>query len=204
MTVLGGTLFSYLSAFITIVVALAMTDMFLSLHRLIRARGRVRWRPVPIGAALVIYLTLLTQFFELWRFTERQEMSFYTLAVSLSEPLLVFIAAAAVLPDEVPVEGIDLDRFYMDERVYIWTAVLLSGFANLLINLMDRPERFTFATYDGLFYLSVSVLLIGFNVPLIWSRRRAVHALCIAGMLVTAHYGFSHWSISGLPATSAG
>jgi hypothetical protein len=197
----GGALFGYLSAFITVVVALAMTELLMGVHRLIRARKRVRWHVLPLAATLLIFLTLLTQFFELWRFTTASDASFYGLAVSLSEPLLVFMAAAAILPDEVPDDGIDLEAFYFSERAYIWTAVLLSGFANLAINALDRPERFTFATDDGVRYLLGSAFLLALNLPLIRSRNPWVHAACIAAMLVTAHIGFSHWSIDGLPAT---
>ena len=197
----GGALFGYLSAFVTVVVALAMTDLLMSVHRLVRARRRVRWHVLPLAAALLIYLTLLTEFFELWRFTTASGVSFYALAVHLSEPLLVFLAAAAVLPDEVPADGLDLEQFYFSERAYIWTAVLLSGCANIAINVLDRPERFTFATEDGVRYLSASALLLALNLPLIRSRNRWVHGVCIGAMLVVAHLGFSHWAIGGLPAT---
>ena len=200
----GGTLFSYVTAFVTVVIALAVTDLLMSLHRLLRARKRVRWHWLPIAASLLIWLTLLTEFFELWRYTDTSRITFYGLVMAISEPLLVFMAAAAVLPDEVPGAGMDLELFYFEERAYIWTPLLLSTFPNIAINLMDRPERFTFATEDGARYLLVTVALFAINLPLIWSRHRWVHGICIGAMLLIANYGFSHWAISGAPATAAG
>jgi len=43
-----GTLFEYLAAFITIVLAFALGDLLVSLHRLLRARRKVIWAPLPV------------------------------------------------------------------------------------------------------------------------------------------------------------
>src|SRR5688572_18694291 len=123
--VLAGTLFSYLAAFITIVVAIAVGDLAMSLHRLLRARRRVAWRPLPLLAALFVLLALLTLFFELWTLTRLEALSYYALVWMLVPPLLTFLAASAVLPDEVPPEGLDLDAFYFAERRYLYAVLAL-------------------------------------------------------------------------------
>ena len=42
----------YVSAFASIILALAITDLATSMHRLMRARGRVRWDWIPLAVAL--------------------------------------------------------------------------------------------------------------------------------------------------------
>lgn len=175
----SGVLFGYLSAFVTIVVALAVADLATSLHRLIRARERVKWRVLPLLATTFIYLSLMTEFFEIWRFTAVTRLSFYGLLFNMSEPLLAFLAAAAVLPDEVPSEGLDLDVFYFHERGYIWSAMFLGLMASTAINVIERPlQRLAFDAASLRFWGETLLLAIALLV-LIWSRRRWLHALCI-------------------------
>jgi hypothetical protein len=59
-------MFAYLSAFVTIVLALAVSDMVQSTHRLLRARAKIVWDVRPIIAAAVVFLSVLSEFFSLW------------------------------------------------------------------------------------------------------------------------------------------
>ena len=72
-----GTLFEYLAAFITIILAIAFSDMATSLHRLLGARRRIEWHPLPLLVALFVLLTLITNFFELWPLTRLDRISYY-------------------------------------------------------------------------------------------------------------------------------
>jgi len=182
-------------------VALAVADLLTSVHRLIRARDRVTWRLVPLLAAAFIFLTLMTEFFEIWRFTRFTHISFYGLLFNMSEPLLAFLAASAVLPDEVPPEGLDLNTFYFRERAYVWGALFLGLLANVAINLLERPARLDLAIADNQrFWAEMVAMAILIGLP-IWSRSRWIHAICIAGLLLIAQSGYAVWSIAGLPAT---
>jgi hypothetical protein len=58
-------LFAYLAAFVSVVLALAVSDLLQSLHRLIRARKRVRWSLTAILAAGLVFLAILEEFFGL-------------------------------------------------------------------------------------------------------------------------------------------
>jgi hypothetical protein len=46
----------YVAAFASIILALAVTDLATSMHRLLRARKRVRWHWLPLAVALLILL----------------------------------------------------------------------------------------------------------------------------------------------------
>ena len=117
-------LFAYLAAFVTIILALALTDMIHSLHRLLMSRRRVKWDLLTPLMAVVIFLAIVSGFFSLWEDAQFENLTFYGLLQFMVMPILIALAAFAVLPDEVPVEGLDLRQFYMERRGYL--ALLLS------------------------------------------------------------------------------
>ena len=59
-------LFSYLSAFVTIVLAIALGDMIQSTHRLIRARHRIKWDALPLLFAAIVAVAVVSEFFSIW------------------------------------------------------------------------------------------------------------------------------------------
>lgn len=65
MVATGLDMFAYLAAFVTVVLALAVSDMLQSVHRLLRARARVRWSLVAILAAIAVFMAILEEFFAL-------------------------------------------------------------------------------------------------------------------------------------------
>ena len=191
---LPGTFFEYLSAFITIVLALAVTDMLVSLHKLIRARARVRWRVLPLAAAFFILLTLMTLFFEIWRYTRLEGISFYGLLILLLSPLLGFLSAAAVMPDDVPEQGIDLWDHYIAERRYIWGTMFLGFAIDFVFKLPPMLGRSV-----ELYWVAQFVLLNGLAVAasamMALARDRRLHALGLAILFVLAQYGYAVWEI---------
>ena len=50
------TPFEYSLVLVTIIVGLAMTDMLVSLHRLLRSRTKVHWHWLPLISALLVLL----------------------------------------------------------------------------------------------------------------------------------------------------
>lgn len=117
------TPFEYLLSLISVLVGLAIADLVTSLHRLLRARERVRWDWLPLAAALLAVLAVL-EFW--WVFFQQQEMELGGLAriagflPVAGQLVLLFLMNAAALPDEVPAEGLDLSAFYEEQRSYFW------------------------------------------------------------------------------------
>jgi polyferredoxin len=75
-------------------------------------RARVRWPWLPLAAtSLIVLLTV-----ELWWSLTNLERLPGTLTIGMFMPLLVglvilFLLASAILPDEVPTEGLNLRAF---------------------------------------------------------------------------------------------
>jgi hypothetical protein len=196
-----GTLFEYLAAFVTIVLALAVSDLLISLHRLLRARHRVNWRPLPLLFALFVLLTLLTGFFELWALTEVERMSYYGLLFYVGLYFPLFLAACAVLPDDVPETGVDLGHFYQAEKSYVAALMILGLILDLIeetIRVWDRVIG-SFGFYWQ-FYLPLTLACMACFGVIGWTRRLWLHWIAFFILLVIAHAGYSMWSIEGASA----
>lgn len=119
-------LFSYLSAFVTIVLAVALTDMIQSTHRLIRARHRVKWDALPLLFAAIIAVAVVSEFFSIWSELAITQVSMPRLLWMLAVPTMFALLAYSVLPDEIPAEGIDLTAFYFSER-RVWSVMFAAA-----------------------------------------------------------------------------
>jgi len=121
----------YVSLFVSIIVGLALTDLLISLHRIIRVGRRVRWYwLVPL---LSIYLLLAVVAF--WWGSYVWYLHIHTLTMGQFLPTLlaaiaIFLLAAAILPDEVPDAGLDLKIWYVENARQMW---ILASLALLLV-----------------------------------------------------------------------
>jgi hypothetical protein len=177
----------FVLVFVAIIIGIAVTDLLMSLHRLLRAWSRVKWDWLALSfATLMLFVTVL-----FWWFSYRwyQDATSATIAGFLPKLLFLLIAflmIAASLPDEVPNEGLDLREFYLSSRTHLWSLVTLSLIVIVVINIVDRGV--------GWFDISrfwpqlISIALAGTAAV---SRRVWLHALTIAWLF----YWTVHWNL---------
>ena len=118
----------YVAAFASIILALAVTDLATSMHRLLRARGRVGWHWLPLSLALLIRSARWNfwwVFFDVWR--SRTSFTLGGFLPDFLTLLLLFFIASAALPDDVPAEELDLDSYYFGKSHLFLDAVFASG-----------------------------------------------------------------------------
>ena len=169
----AGTLFSYLSAFVTIVLALGLSDLLISAHRLLRRARTVRWAGLPVAAALFVLLALLTEFFSMWGLVQVERVSFVGLVFHLLPTIFIFLAASAVLPDEVSDGPFDLDAFYFSQQRYFYVTLSLAF-------LGDAPRALEGVPFDLgqiLAIVAPSTMVAAVFLSLAFSRRRWLHWL---------------------------
>lgn len=129
----------FVLVFVAIVIGIAVSDLLMSVHKLLRAAKRVKWDWLALSfAALMLFATVL-----FWWFSYRwyQDATSATIAAFLPKLLflsIAFLMIAACLPDEVPPEGIDLRQFYMSSRTHLWSLVTLSLILIVIVNMIDR------------------------------------------------------------------
>lgn len=197
-TMLNINLFQYLAAFITIVLAIALTDLLGSLHRLIVARERVHWSVLPLLAAGFVFVSVVSEFFSIWVVADVARISFAYLLLLVVVPSLLALAAFAVLPDDVPAEGLDLEKFYMSNRVYLYTTLAMDWAGDYIrtpihaylvngANLWTDPKHFA--------HTAPSLVLIAVFVLLAWSKDRRVHMVCLLGFYLYSCAEYFIWTV---------
>jgi hypothetical protein len=111
---------------VAIVLGLALTELGTGVHRLMRAGNRVRWDWMsPALAALMLLEAVQFWWLSQTWYANATELRLIEFLPRLVILLLIYLLAAAVLPDEVPEEGIDLRAFYVETSRYFWALILL-------------------------------------------------------------------------------
>lgn len=116
----------YVSVLVSIVIGLALADILTSVHKLFRAGRRVKWDwAAPLAAALVVML-LMMMWWSLYPAPAAggQAATPFTIGRFLPQfvlLVLLFLLAAGALPDDVPVEGVDLRAYYERNAAYFWS-----------------------------------------------------------------------------------
>jgi hypothetical protein len=187
---------------VTIVLAVAITDMIQSTHRLIRGRERVKWDATPLLFAAIVAASVVSEFFSLWSLFDVSGISFARLIWILLIPTLLALLAYSALPDDVPPDGIDLRAFYVGERktwIIIYAAATLLDLVRSVDVVMELAARSGHpewvVEYLAHTAKTLSVTLIGLG--LMWFGRSRRWDL--AGVLLVAAaaiYSYSIWTIS--------
>ena len=170
-----------IATLMTIIFGLMLTDLFASVHRLIRNRKRVKWHWLPLLTTWYVLLTVLKNWWGLvfqegdglwdsgWIFLFYGHLLF-----------LLYLVVSAVLPDEIPAEGLDLRKYYFETRRHFWG--LLAG-VNLTMLIFELTR--TVATVHTVNWMVVaSNIFMGVVVlTLAWSRRTGYHAVIVIMMV---------------------
>ncbi len=189
-------MFQYLAAFVTIVLALALSDLVQSTHRLLRARDKVKWDPLTPLLALSAFLGLLAAFFSLWGDARFDRLTYYGLVAFMAGPTVTALAAFAVLPDDVPAEGLDLRQFYFDNRRYLALLFALLAINDVawtlrwaaMVNALDRSDFWWH-------FAPVATINAGLIAVMYVSKNWRIQLAVVVGMLVLGHFAFGGWYI---------
>lgn len=197
----AGTLFSYLSAFVTIVLALGLSDLLVSFHRLLRHARTVSWSALPVAAALFVLMALLSEFFSMWGLVEVERVSFLGLILHLLPTFFIFLAASAVLPDDVGGEPFDLDAFYFSQQRYFYLTLCAAFLADAPRAALGSRADLASILLDT---VMPSVFVAAIFGLLAFSRRRWLHWLGLAVVFAMIVVNFPQMVIEAPAALAAG
>lgn len=153
---------------ISIIVGLGLTELLLNLHRLIHARDRVRWDPLPVLWTATVLLMLLNYWWAVVLRRDGSELAHTAAAYGLLlvHPLLLFLLCATVLPRQVSEDGLDMRRAYeSDRRAFAWLFVLYM-LANWILVFVTGVPFWSGITLQR---TAVSILLV--SLLMVNSRR---------------------------------
>jgi len=183
--------FEFLTAFVAILIGLAVADLATSLHRLLRARDRVKWDWATPAAAAMVAIQVIAQFWVFW-FSRSERIYTFASTFALAAVLvLVFLTASAVMPDEVPAEGIDLKTFYEANRRYFWSLEALY-IATVTIQEWDK-----FGTPEHRLDLRGNAIGLVWAISAVLFRWRWLQAVVLAGFLIAFIARYFVWTTAG-------
>jgi hypothetical protein len=176
--------FSYLTAFIALIPALALTRILGGLADLVQhhvrpAEGRVRWSALFVLWSLALVLFNAYEWWLIFGWRDQGPYSFWLFAFLLVKPSILLFVARLFMPDVEPEAEIDLEAHY--HSVIRWVAPLIAAYI-----LLDIPDTLLHgrAHFEALGGIRYAAVLVGWVVivytPLMLTRRRWVHWLAFA------------------------
>lgn len=187
--------FEYGLGVVSVVVGLSLTDVAQSTHRLLVRGRQVRWDPLTMLVAVYVLFTVVRMWFAIWRARDISGVVSFPVYISMfTELFVLYLIAAACLPDECPDEGVDLRAFYERRRRYLWTlfAVFQAGYVGHSFYFHAGDRTPTSAEFWETLIGRFAPLLT--YVGLIFTGRRVLHYLGIA--FVTALHLTRLWTSS--------
>ncbi len=174
---------------VAIILGLALAELGTSFHRLMRAGKRVQWDWMSLALAFVMLLETV-QFWWLsqgW-YASATELRLIEFLPRLLLLLMIYLLAAAVLPDEIPEKGINLRTFYVETSRYFWALVVL---LTLFIMMFVAPASVGSGYLGGLArheLLDAIVLVIA--LPAIFVRNIRVQQSAVIGLAVLVSWTY--------------
>ncbi|RYG98924.1 MAG: hypothetical protein EON58_05615 [Alphaproteobacteria bacterium] len=115
--------FQYVVALAAVITGLGLSDVSVSLHRLLKRRSGVMWDWVPVALALYLSFVLMRLWYQLWSVHSAPfatGLAFTTIQVV--QTLVLTLVMSAVLPDEDDFveRRVDLRAYYVEHQRYIW------------------------------------------------------------------------------------
>ena len=182
--------FEYITALVAVVIGLAIADLATSLYRLLRHRKVVRWDWVSPLAALAI----LAELFNLWwrwrgfTGTTTGEVVPYFIVL-----ILIYLAASISLPDEVPADGLDLGRYFDENRSYFW--FVYTSYVATMITLMSMRALHHGLSVSDIFskyYFDYFWIVVAYSMMFV--RRRWISGAVLLAALIWLTIGLVWWS----------
>lgn len=182
------TPFEYLLVLVSIVISLAVADIATSLHRLLRARRRVRWDWLTLAAALLVLLVIVQFWWAFYRIGQVEVWSRYGAFLLLMLSLItMFLLACAVLPDEVT-ERLDLAAYYEENRRYFWTLFALVAVVAAAVKLV--ADLGTAAPGVLILEAVTNLVIAALMLSLAFVRSRVYHSVLLPLLLVSLASGW--------------
>ena len=108
------TPFEYLAVLISIVLGFGLTELLSGVQRLLHARDRVRLHWLPLTWSALAFVALVQWWWAAFEFRDRMDWNFFSFLLILLVPVLLYLAAALVLPVRERGERYDLRSHYFD------------------------------------------------------------------------------------------
>lgn len=174
--------FEYALGLFSVLVGLALADVAMSAHKLVRHVNTVRWDARVVLSSLLVVVVIVRMWFAFWTIRGVGAVLNFPFYLSLFIELMVlFLLASSCLPDE-PGADCDLATFYEGNQRSLWTVFAAFELSFLLhwfyFGGWDMPARKIVIAFVP---LAACILLVGV-------RRRILHLVVPAGLMAWELY----------------
>lgn len=175
------TLFEFLMALASVVIAIALTEIFAGWGRLLRTHivPRIDW--LHLGWTLVIVLYSIQYWVGIWPYREIEFIYIYQVWFLIFPTLFIVLVSYAITPDVDPDMNLDLRDYYLSRRgpVFIGLAAFLATaqLADVIILGIN------------LFWTSFALVIVGL-LPA-FTKRISIHtAVLVFNLYIVLSNGF--------------
>jgi hypothetical protein len=185
--------FEYALGLITILVSLALADIVMCFHRLLRNASRVNWDGRVLIAAALVILEIVRLWFAQWTIRDVAQAETFSVYLAIFiEILLLVLLAASALPDEVG-EKCDLAAFYDSNRRYFWGVFALYQLSYFLLGF------FVFGVRQGISGGSIDAfdvfrLLVPLTIYIFLTFARVKVLDYALPLAIIVFYLFRYWN----------
>jgi hypothetical protein len=163
----------------SVILALALTNIVASLHRLALARARVRWAPEPLLLCVLITMIIVDVWLDQWHGRDIAEITVGRSLLQVLKMMALYFAAASCLPepDQLGTGEVDLFAYYDQTRSLSFGA-LIAGL------LLFQLYNVTGAGFDARDALLGALVFPSLYATLILVRKRWYNILFLAGVIL--------------------
>lgn len=174
--------FEFLLALASVLIGLAITNLVMGAHKLLRARGRVAWGWLTPLAGLLMLLKLVAFWWSLWALKPFASAATYQMFLGeIVDLALLCLLSSTALPDDVPAEGLDLKAFYASNITLFWG--LFAAFQGFGIAIQAGRGLATGAEIGPLAIAMIPNLVVTFVASsMLFVRHRVWHGLGLVGL----------------------
>lgn len=166
----------------TIIYGLMLTELFFSIHRLIRKRKQVKWHWLPLVTAWYLFVIVLKNWWDLTFIQQSSEWMNILFFIAYGHLLfLIYLLVSNALPDYVDKEGVDLKQYYFQNHRTFWGlmgSVILVSISIGIVRRLHVSQSFNIADMFG------NMILIGLTVGLAIIKRNWFHYFIVILLVV--------------------
>ncbi|MCD4771983.1 MAG: hypothetical protein K8R41_01220 [Bacteroidales bacterium] len=164
-------------ALFTVVYGLMLTDLFASLHKLIKARKIVKWHWFPLLASWYLFLLIIKNWWDMAiPDNNLKEYSIISFVVSGHFLILLYLLVSVVLPDNIQKKGVNLKEYYFQNHRYFWGLMTVVGLISILIYVVPKLIQ---SSPLNMYNIIANIIFLLLTILLAISKRYWIHSVLL-------------------------
>jgi len=108
--------FGYISVIFSVVIGLGLSHLLTGLVDILKARGRVKFYWVHLLWVALTFVGHIFLWWTMWNLRLLKDWNFFSFLLILLAPVLLYVAAAFLIPKVEPGASLDLREYYYDNH----------------------------------------------------------------------------------------